>query len=224
MNKVNYDKSHRNTKMKYNALKIFISILLQLVFIAIILILLLLEIRDVSIMVILSGIVVTIILDIVIMLILFNSRKIAPIETIEEEVIENYDYENTHRVFDGIADIEDLLDTVNEETEFFDDEKMLQESMATIEINTGSRNGVEVINSESFIVGRQCELQGWIENAEVSRKHFEIFKLEKDYYIRDLGSMSGTKVNGVKLDIDEERKLSDRDVIEIPSLVITFRL
>jgi serine/threonine protein kinase len=58
----------------------------------------------------------------------------------------------------------------------------------------------------------------------VSRRHAEIVKLGRDYFIRDLGSLNGTYISGRgRLGRDQLYKLNDRDEVLIGSARLEFR-
>ena len=66
--------------------------------------------------------------------------------------------------------------------------------------------------------------QKYITNSGVSRRHVEIVKENDGFYVRDLKSKNGTRVNNIRMASGEQKKLNNNDVIEIPDLAITFRL
>lgn len=58
----------------------------------------------------------------------------------------------------------------------------------------------------------------------ISRRHAEIIRLGKDYFIRDLGSLNGTYIAGRgKLGRDQLYKLSDRDEVLLGGARLEFR-
>ena len=58
----------------------------------------------------------------------------------------------------------------------------------------------------------------------VSRRHAEIIKHGADYYIRDLGSLNGTYINGRgRLGRDQLYKLKDRDEVVLGEARLQFR-
>ena len=58
----------------------------------------------------------------------------------------------------------------------------------------------------------------------ISRRHAEIIRLGKDYFIRDLGSLNGTYIAGRgKLGRDQLYKLSDRDEVLLGGAKLEFR-
>lgn len=111
-----------------------------------------------------------------------------------------------------------------EEPQIFDEETTLIGTQPYLEINNGSKTGREDIVSDNYIIGRNAGLRAWVSGSGVSREHVVIINKGNNYIIKDLKSKNGTKINGNKLLENQEISLNDGDVIEIPSLTITFRI
>ncbi len=112
--------------------------------------------------------------------------------------------------------------TMIDTPQVFEEETTLISTQPYLEINNGSRAGREEITSDNYIIGRNAGLRTWISGSGVSREHAAIINMGSNYIIRDLNSKNGTKVNGIKLVGNQDVPLNDGDVIEIPSLTITF--
>ncbi len=56
------------------------------------------------------------------------------------------------------------------------------------------------IDDEVITVGRGQESSIFLDDVTVSRKHAEIFRGERGFLIRDVGSLNGTYVNRVRVD------------------------
>lgn len=54
----------------------------------------------------------------------------------------------------------------------------------------------------------------------ISRKHFKIFKIGKDFFVEDLNSKHGTRVNGETIEPGEGFQISEGDIISIGNTVI----
>ena len=111
-----------------------------------------------------------------------------------------------------------------ETTILSDDATTILGQCAYLEVNNGVNSGREEIYTNEYIVGRTANLKGWITNQGISREHFKIFNENGEYFIKDLGSKNGTKLNDVKLEANNMKPLKDGDVINIPNLVLTFKL
>ncbi|MCD6256185.1 MAG: FHA domain-containing protein [Deltaproteobacteria bacterium] len=53
----------------------------------------------------------------------------------------------------------------------------------------------------------------------ISRRHFEIKATSQGFFIRDLGSLNGTWVNGKKLGRGESIRLSNGSIIDVAEVV-----
>lgn len=75
------------------------------------------------------------------------------------------------------------------------------------------------LGSDPVSIGRSPDSDVVLADAEVSRQHAEVRQRDGGYVIVDLGSMNGTKVNGVGV---RERQLEDGDVITIGAAQLRF--
>lgn len=66
-----------------------------------------------------------------------------------------------------------------------------------------------------YIIGSSSKCHGCIENPTVSRHHAKITKEGTDYFIEDLNSANGTKVNGEVLIYKQKVSLKPDDIVEI---------
>ena len=146
-------------------------------------------------------------------------QKTEPIQsvsqTMEPITAKSIQFENK-----GIEEATDLLD---EPTTLEDGETVI-ETIAYLEVDNGKEVRTEEITTDNYIIGRNENLKNYIFNTNVSRRHIEIVKDSDQYFIKDLKSKNGTKLNGVRLKEGEKKQLNIGDVIEIPDLVLTFKL
>ncbi|MCW8133202.1 MAG: FHA domain-containing protein [Planctomycetota bacterium] len=86
-------------------------------------------------------------------------------------------------------------------------------------------NGQELkkyeITKDRVIIGRVPENDITLDNPTVSRKHMAIVKMGDAYQLQDLGSSSGTYVNGKKI---ASYFLNDGDEISVGQMVLRFAL
>ncbi|MBN2419119.1 MAG: FHA domain-containing protein, partial [Deltaproteobacteria bacterium] len=54
----------------------------------------------------------------------------------------------------------------------------------------------------------------------VSRKHFKVFKIGKSYFVEDLNSKHGTRVNGKPIDPGEGFQINEGDLISVGNTVM----
>jgi pSer/pThr/pTyr-binding forkhead associated (FHA) protein/tetratricopeptide (TPR) repeat protein len=84
----------------------------------------------------------------------------------------------------------------------------------------------EVLKLEGhlWVAGRDhtCEIP--IESPHVSRKHFELSRTKEGFFITDLGSSNGTKVNGVKIPPHEPTRVESGDEIAIKNVDMVFEI
>ena len=119
--------------------------------------------------------------------------------------------------------IEEPTDIVEEPTTF-EDEGTVVETIAYLEVDNGKEVRTEEITTDNYIIGRSGNLKNYISSTSVSRQHIEILKNNDQYFVKDLKSKNGTKLNGVRLSEGEEKELNIGDIIEIPDLILTFKL
>jgi hypothetical protein len=72
---------------------------------------------------------------------------------------------------------------------------------------------------ESFVLGRSSTNDIKVVDMGVSRKHCHIFKVGGKFYIEDLKSTNGTRVNGYKLRTGERYEVGENDFIAIGKTV-----
>jgi hypothetical protein len=75
------------------------------------------------------------------------------------------------------------------------------------------------IGEDPVLIGRAPESTLELGDATVSRRHAEIVRDGDAWFIRDLGSSNGTKVNGASI---TEHMLSDGDEIRLGSVTLRF--
>jgi predicted component of type VI protein secretion system len=76
-----------------------------------------------------------------------------------------------------------------------------------------------VWDTKDVSIGRAPENDIVVEDSDASRRHALLSRVDGDYVLEDLGTFNATRVNG---DSVEKHTLSNRDVIEIANLEITF--
>lgn len=91
------------------------------------------------------------------------------------------------------------------------------ENSAWLEAPTGERTCV----SQSCVLGRSKECQIVIDDEKVSRRHAMVHRQgEAEFWLVDLGSANGTRLNGRRL--SRPTRLRNGDRIEVGSLLSTF--
>ncbi|HEY8212495.1 MAG TPA: FHA domain-containing protein [Myxococcaceae bacterium] len=87
-------------------------------------------------------------------------------------------------------------------------------------IAEGKEAGKEfVFDQGSVVIGRTADCDVILYDPGVSRKHARIFSQGKAYYVEDMGSSNGTKVNG---SVVKKKQLSDGDAVALGPVVFNF--
>src|SRR5258706_2823411 len=87
-------------------------------------------------------------------------------------------------------------------------------------IAEGKEAGREfVFEQSSVLIGRTSDCDIVLYDPGVSRKHARIFAEAHGYFVEDMGSSNGTKVNGA---IIKKKQLADGDAISLGPVVFNF--
>ncbi len=81
-------------------------------------------------------------------------------------------------------------------------------------------NGRTSVIPNPCVVGRSRACDLVIDDPNVSRRHAQLQQSKKQWFVSDLGSTNGVKVNGES--IDGQQPLKSGDVIELGSLSVDF--
>jgi Protein of unknown function (DUF3662)/FHA domain len=77
------------------------------------------------------------------------------------------------------------------------------------------------IGPDPVVIGRMPECDVVLSDPNVSRRHAEIFRVEGDFLVRDLGSTNGTRLNGAPV---TEGYLRTGDNITVGSTTLVFEM
>ncbi len=92
--------------------------------------------------------------------------------------------------------------------------------MASLRILNGSLENQEIeLTPDPMTVGRSSACNIRIADAGVSSKHAKVWCEDGQYFVMDLGSTNGTRVNGVTV---KECRLADGDEIMVGSSSLRF--
>lgn len=90
----------------------------------------------------------------------------------------------------------------------------------SVVFNTGPLAGARIFVAYPFVVGRhQADLT--LEDAQLSRRHAAVRRVDGDLEIEDLGSANGTFVNGLR--IDRPTRLRNGDRVQLGASLIEVR-
>ena len=77
----------------------------------------------------------------------------------------------------------------------------------------------QALGAGECVVGRDPSADFVIEERGASRRHFRVYQDGGQYFVEDLGSTNGTRINGRRA---KRWKLSDGDVIQVGAVEMTF--
>ena len=77
------------------------------------------------------------------------------------------------------------------------------------------------LRGDSVVLGRAHECDLILPDVLLSRRHAEIVRGQDGWVLRDLGSLNGTRLNGLR--VQREEALRDRDEIGMSDWVLVFR-
>lgn len=77
-----------------------------------------------------------------------------------------------------------------------------------------------LLDQDSTIAGRHPEVDIFLDDVTVSRRHAEFTRAGTVFTVRDFGSLNGTYCNGER--IESERELSDGDEVQVGKFRFTF--
>lgn len=93
--------------------------------------------------------------------------------------------------------------------------------MARLTITQGPNAGQEhVLSKDVTVLGRSFDADLRIDDLTVSRKHAKVIKSGEVYFVEDLGSGNGTRLNGKPI---TRAQLEDNDEIQVCQNVLVFR-
>jgi len=84
----------------------------------------------------------------------------------------------------------------------------------------------EVLKLEGhlWVAGRDPGAEIYIDSPHVSRKHFELARTKEGFFITDLGSSNGTKLNGGRIPPHEPTRLDSGDELRVMNISMLFEI
>jgi len=74
-------------------------------------------------------------------------------------------------------------------------------------------------HSYEYVIGKhEAVAEGVLPISSVSRKHCTIYFTNGEYFVEDMDSTNGTRVNGVRLPSHQKRSISNGDIISIANI------
>ena len=99
----------------------------------------------------------------------------------------------------------------------------LEHKRAFVIVLKGENRGreYEIINNPS-VLGREEKVDIYLKGNTISRRHASIGFEEDKFYIKDLDSTNGTKINGKFIKTGTKSTLNHRDRIELGDVEVQF--
>lgn len=84
----------------------------------------------------------------------------------------------------------------------------------------------EVLKLEGhlWVAGRERDCEIMIDSPHISRKQFELARTKEGFFLTDLGSSNGTKLNGQKIPPHEPTKVESGDEITVMNIRMNFEI
>ncbi len=84
----------------------------------------------------------------------------------------------------------------------------------------------EVLKLEGnlWVAGRERDCEIMVDSPHISRKHFELARTKEGFFVTDLGSSNGTKVNGQRIPSHEPTKVESGDEIAVMNIRMNFEI
>lgn len=84
----------------------------------------------------------------------------------------------------------------------------------------------EVLKLEGhlWVAGRDPGCEIFIDSPHVSRKHFELARTKEGFFLTDLGSSNGTKLNGLRTPPHEPTRLDSGDELRVMNVIMLFEI
>ena len=78
----------------------------------------------------------------------------------------------------------------------------------------GCRQTIDLMTAEVKI-GRQSDNDLVLSADRVSRYHARVLRIDRDYFLEDLGSVNGTLLNGRRVEARHDHPLRHKDVLQV---------
>lgn len=89
----------------------------------------------------------------------------------------------------------------------------------SLQVIRGRNAGASYLVEDRHVIGRATDVDIFLDDVTVSRHHAEIFEESGVLWVRDLGSMNGTYLNGQPVDLGQ---LFDGDVLQVGLFKLVF--
>lgn len=93
-----------------------------------------------------------------------------------------------------------------------------------IHYNETDQQEVLRLEGQLWVAGRESASEIPLRDTRASRRHFELSRMSEGFYVIDLGSSNGTKLNGQRLPPHEPVKIASGDVISVLDIELTLEI
>lgn len=80
------------------------------------------------------------------------------------------------------------------------------------------------LEGQLWTAGRDPSCEIFVDSPHISRKHFEMAHTNEGFFITDLGSSNGTKINGNKIPPHEPTRIESGDTLSVMSVDMLFEI
>jgi pSer/pThr/pTyr-binding forkhead associated (FHA) protein/tetratricopeptide (TPR) repeat protein len=80
------------------------------------------------------------------------------------------------------------------------------------------------LEGDLWVAGRESSAEICLRNTRISRKHFEISRTREGFFVTDLGSSNGTRLNGQRIVEHEPTRLDSGDLLEVLDIQMHFEV
>ncbi|MGE3680863.1 MAG: FHA domain-containing protein [Bdellovibrionales bacterium] len=80
------------------------------------------------------------------------------------------------------------------------------------------------LEGQLWVAGRDRGCEIFVDSPHVSRAHFELARTQEGFFLTDLGSSNGTRINGQRIPPHEPTRLESGDEIQVMNVAMTFEI
>lgn len=80
------------------------------------------------------------------------------------------------------------------------------------------------LEGQLWVAGRDPGCEITIDSPQISRRHFELARTKEGFFVTDLGSSNGTKINGERIPAHEPTRIESGDEIRVMNVEMHFEI
>lgn len=93
-----------------------------------------------------------------------------------------------------------------------------------VHYNETDQQEVLRLEGQLWVAGRESASEIPLRDTRASRRHFELSRMSEGFFIIDLGSANGTKLNGQRLPPHEPTRIGSGDIISVLDIEMTLEI